>query len=98
MNQALTSDRKYQDHTKPLRKAHYKLLQLILANLGEDIDTYKILEPVDCTDRLETECRKYEWVEFILLALTSGVSFESLPDIKSCGTLDIEGMEIPVLT
>lgn len=97
MNRAITSHREYEDHTWPLRQAHYALLKLQLVNAGEDADMMSILEPV-CfpTDRKEMECRKAEWVEFFNLALAAGVEVSTLPNLSLCDDLDVTSMELAI--
>ena len=85
MNRAITSDRKYQDHLFPLRKAQYALLVVALVAAGYEATRYSSLEPI-CfpDDRKETECRKAEWVEYYLQALALSADLDTLPDINVC--------------
>lgn len=92
---ALTSHLEYEDHKIPLRKAQYKLLQVLLVGAGESADKYSFLAPA-CgnTDRQVVECRKEEWVEFLIAAINGGVDLDTLPDMNSCDVLDFTDMAL----
>lgn len=95
MNRAITSDRKYQDHLFPLRKANYALLVAALVAAGYESTRYSSLEPI-CfpDDRKETECRKAEWVEYYLQALALKADLGTLPDINVCDLVSADATEI----
>lgn len=64
---ALQSPYPYAEHTLPLRKRRYELLQALIVQFGLLATRYSNLEP-ECagSPNIETECRKAEWVEYLI--------------------------------
>lgn len=90
MNKALTSDRKFEDFLVPLRKAYYAMLQVALVSAGYSADKYSVLSPsCGLTDRQETECRKYEFVEYYLMALANKIDLSTIPDVMECDLINV---------
>lgn len=79
----------------PLYQARYNLLRAALTERGLDPDRYSMLAP-DCTATWNHvfECRKAEFVEFLLEALALGADPDTLPDPASCDVFIVTGVQI----
>lgn len=88
MNPAILSHNA-SDNWVPLNNSYYVLLQRLLVQAGESADKYAYLKP-GCGAELRfkvEECRKHEWVAFLVAAYTAGVDPATLPDLGACENL-----------
>lgn len=94
MSRPLTSINEWSDHKLPILRINYAMLKVALVENGYDENRFSVLEPVcNAQNRLETECRKGDWVQVYINALALGIELESIPDINSCEYITARGID-----